>query len=78
MWIYSPVSQIDDSVRPRKKQERPSRTTFANAFLDNSENQVTHHFCFRNVQQQHQEKAGGEKHKNVEGIFVLPNKQDMF
>lgn len=27
MWIYSPVSQIDDTVRaPRKKQERPSRT----------------------------------------------------
>lgn len=27
MWIYSPVSQIDDSVRaPKKKQDRPSRT----------------------------------------------------
>lgn len=27
MWIYSPVSQMDDSIRvPRKKQERPSRT----------------------------------------------------
>ena len=80
MWIYSPVSQIDDSVRaPKKKQDRPSRTrkyqlTLGYHLQNKSANKkFILYFFFRNVKQ-HQEKTRGKTFENSERIFVVVNK----
>lgn len=80
MWIYSPVSQIDDSVRaPKKKQDRPSRTRKYQLTLGyhlqnkSANNKFILYFFFRNVKQ-HQEKTRGKTFENSERIFVVVNK----
>lgn len=82
MWIYSPVSQMDDSIRvPRKKQERPSRTReYTNSleyYFETNFLILLSVFFYRNVQQ-YKEKTRGKTSQDLEGFLVPLSQQNMF
>ncbi len=76
MWIYSPVSQIDDSVRaPKKKQDRPSRTrenqlTLGYHLQNKSANNKFFCFVFFSEMSNNTKKKQEEKHLKILREFL--------